>query len=177
MPYNEFCKNILSDAYIPSVSPNKVCDHLKLYYVSPDSSVSYCKTCLPESGYVEAYYPNLLPEMVTYYDENQIKYKKVPPHNSDCERVFAENNPQITSPMHNVEYYIDKNDTTSIMFSCNAASDVDKVFWYVNDKFFKSCTPLQKIFYTPAEGRHKISCTDDKGRNSNVIIEVKMIDF
>jgi penicillin-binding protein 1C len=177
MPYNDFCKDITSDSYIPSVSPNKLCDHLRMCYVSPDSSISYCKTCLPESGYVQAWYPNISPEMITYYDTKQIKYLKVPPHNPACERVYAENSPEITSPMYNVEYFVDKADTTEIMLSCNAGIDVDKVFWYINDKLFKSAKPSQKIFFKPFEGQIKISCTDDKGRNSNTVIKVKMINF
>ncbi len=177
LPINDFCKNILSDSYIPSVSTNQICNHLKMSYISPDSSISYCKTCLPEAGYIKAWYPNYLPEMITYYDENQINYRKVPIHNPACERVFAENKPEITSPMHNVEYYVDKTDNTSIMLSCNAANDVDKVFWYVNDKFIKSSAPTKKVFFTPSEGNLKISCTDDKGRNTDISIVVKMINF
>jgi penicillin-binding protein 1C len=177
LPYNEFCKDITSDSYIPSVSPNKLCDHLRMCYISPDSSISYCKTCLPQSGYIQAWYPNILPEMITYYESRQIKYLKIPKHNPTCERVYADNAPDITSPMYQVEYYIDKKDTTEIMLACNAAIDVDKVFWYINDKLYKSALPTQQIFFKPAEGQIKISCTDDKGRNANTYITVKMINF
>lgn len=177
MPLNHFCKNIISDAYIPSVSSNEICNHLKMTYISPDSSISYCKSCRPESGYIEAWYPNYLPEMITFYETNQVNYVKIPKHNPECERVFAENNPEITSPVHNVAYYVDKTDSTEIMLSCNAANDVDKVFWYINDRFLKSCEPTQKVFFKPDEGKLKISCTDDKGRNSNAYINVKMINF
>jgi penicillin-binding protein 1C len=177
LPYNEFCKNTISDSYIPAVSTNKMCQHLKMVYISPDSVISYCKTCLPESGYIKAWYPNIPPEMINYYETNQVKYLKVPKHNPDCERIFAENEPEITSPMHLVDYFVDKNDTTEILLTCNAANDVDKVFWYINDKFYQSAGPTQKIFFKPPEGQLKISCTDDKGRNSNIYITVKMINF
>jgi penicillin-binding protein 1C len=177
LPYNEFCKDVISDAYIPSVSPNKLCDHLRMCYIAPDSSISYCKTCLPESGYIQAWYPNILPEIITLYESQQVKYLKVPPHNPSCERVYAQNAPEITSPMYLVEYFVDKTDTTEIMLTCNAAIDVDKVFWYVNDKLYKSVAPSQKIFFKPPEGKVKISCTDDKGRNTNTYITVKMINF
>jgi penicillin-binding protein 1C len=177
LPYSDFCKNIISDSYIPSISPNKQCEHLKKYYISPDSSISYCKTCLPESGYIEAWYPNILPEMISYYESKQVKYLKVPKHNPECERIFTESAPDITSPMYNVEYYVDKTDTTELMLSCNVANDVDKVYWYINDKFYKSVSPTQNVFFKPSEGKIKISCTDDKGRNSNTFITVKMINF
>jgi len=174
---DNFCKQIISDSYIPSISSVKTCKHLKMSYISVDSSISYCKTCLPESGYIEAWYSNYLPEMITFYEVNQVRYDKVPKHNPECERVFADSKPEITSPVHNVEYYIDRTDTTEIMLSCNAANNVDKVFWYINDKFIKSCEPTQKVFFKPEEGNLKISCTDDKGRNADANIIVKMIDF
>jgi penicillin-binding protein 1C len=91
--------------------------------------------------------------------------------------VYAQNAPEITSPMYLVEYFVDKTDTTEIMLTCNAAIDVDKVFWYINDKLYKSVPPSQKIFFKPPEGKVKISCTDDKGRNTNTYITVKMINF
>jgi len=174
---NTFCKEELIDAFIPELSFNKTCNHLKKVYVSPDSSISYCTTCLPKTGYKEKFYPNYKPEMLTYYETNQIKYTKIPKHNPKCERVFAENIPKITSPVNNVDYFVDKTDTTEIKLACNAANDVTKVFWYVNDKFIKSTKPTKSVFYKPKSGKLKISCTDDKGRNANVYITVKMINF
>jgi len=174
---NSFCTNITNDAYIPNISSNKKCEHLKIIPVSIDSSISYCTSCLPESGYINAFYPNYRPEMISYFEINQLKYRKAPPHNPECERIFAEDKPEITSPVNNVEYFIDRADTTQILLTCNAANNVDKVYWYINDKFYKSVKPVQKVFFKPGEGMVKISCTDDKGRNANVHIKVKMINF
>lgn len=172
-----FCKNQVIDYYIPGVSPTKKCQHLVAVYVSPDSTISYCTSCLPKTGYKKAMYYNLPPEIIAYYDKNQIEYNKIPPHNPDCERLFHENAPQIVSPTANIEYYIDKIDSTEILLQCNAALDVEKVYWYINDKFYKSVEAKKRIFFSPAEGRLKISCTDDKGRNSNIWITVKYIQF
>ena len=174
---NTFCANLVSDVYIPGVSSNKICRHLREIQISADSSISYCTSCLPESGYITAFYPNYQPEMISYFETNQIKYLKIPPHNPECERIFANDKPEISSPVNNVEYFIDRADTTEIMLSCNAANDVDTVYWYLNDKFYKSAKPVQQLFFKPPEGMLKISCTDDKGRNTNIHIKVKMINF
>jgi penicillin-binding protein 1C len=64
-----------------------------------------------------------------------------------------------------------------IMLSCNAANDVSRVYWYINNKFFKSAMAGEKIFFQPPEGHVKISCSDDKGRNRDIIIEVRYIEF
>ena len=174
---NSFCTDLTDDLYIPQISSNKKCEHLKKIFIAPDSSISYCTSCLPESGYITTWYPNYPPEIVNYYENNQIKYLKPPPHNPECSRIFTGNLPEITSPVNNVEYFVDKNDTTQIMLTCNAAIDVNKVYWYINDKFYKSAKATDKIFFKPTEGRIKISCTDDKNRNTDIYIYVKMINF
>ncbi len=174
---NSFCTNLTSDAFIPNISSNKRCQHLQKVQVAADTSISYCTSCLPESGYINTFYPNYRPEMISYFEVNQLKYRKIPPHNPECERIFANDIPEITSPVNNVAYFIDRADTTQILLTCNAANNVDKVYWYINDKFYKSGEPIQKIFFKPTEGMLKISCTDDKGRNTNVHIKVKMINF
>jgi len=174
---NKNCTNLILDYFIPGVSLTKICNHLKEVYISPDSTISYCTSCLPTNGYIKAIYNNYSPEIISYYDRYQIKYDKIPTHNSDCERVFNENEPQITSPISNIEYWVDKIDSTQIMLTCDVANDVEKVFWYVNDKFYKSAASGEKIFFTPPVGKVKISCSDDKARNSNIWITVKYIAY
>ena len=58
------------------------------------------------------------------------------------------------------------------MLSANVASDVKKVFWYINDKLLTQADSKSPVFYEPEEGKIKISCSDDKGRNTNIEIDV-----
>ena len=176
-PINTYCTDEVIDYYIPGISPTLTCDHLKKVFTNPDSTISYCTACLPESGYKEVYYPNLKPEIIKFYNDNFIEYKKIPPHNPECEKVYTENAPVITSPVHTNDYFIDKIDTMEIMLGCNAANDVQQVYWYINNKFYKSCKPNENLFFVPGEGIVNISCSDDKGRNSDIVITVKYISF
>jgi penicillin-binding protein 1C len=60
-----------------------------------------------------------------------------------------------------------------LQLAFTATSDVSKVFWYINDKFYAEAKSGQKLFFTPdAGGLIKISCCDDKGRNTDLIIKV-----
>ena len=173
----DFCKNQVIDYYIPGISGTTVCDHMKIIFVDPDSAVAFCTSCRPDAGYIKAYYPNYKPEIITYMNENNISYLKIPPHNPDCERLMTGLSPVITSPVHENEYFVDVNDSMQIMLSCNAANDVTLVYWYINNKFYKSAVTNENIFFQPAEGKVKISCSDDKGRNRDIIINVKYIEF
>jgi penicillin-binding protein 1C len=110
-------------------------------------------------------------------NDNNISYLKIPPHNPDCERLMTGLAPVITSPVHENEYFVNVHDSMQIMLSCNAANDVSLVYWYVNNRFYKSAMTNENIFFQPPEGKVKISCSDDKGRNRDIIIDVKYIEF
>ena len=45
-------------------------------------------------------------------------------------------------------------------------------YWYVNDKFYTKCKPGEQIFLKPENGKNKIACLDDKGRDESTSILV-----
>lgn len=174
---SEFCHDQIIDYFIPGISSTEGCQHLKYIYVSADSTVSYCTSCLPELGYKRSLYPNPEPELITYYDEQNIPYRKIPPHNPDCERLLSGSPPRVISPVHENEYFVNIQDSMEILLSAHTAIDVDNIYWYINKKFYKSVPAGSHCFFTPPEGRVEISCSDDKGRNSDIVIFVKHVDF
>jgi penicillin-binding protein 1C len=56
-------------------------------------------------------------------------------------------------------------------------NDVTKVYWYINNQYYKSVNAKDKQFFVPDEGPVKISCTDDKGRNRDIWIKVRYINL
>jgi len=111
--------------------------------------------------------------MQAYFDENNIAYEKIPRHNPDCEKLFRENGPLITFPVNGTEYLINKKEPEPLQLTCNTGNDVQQVYWYINNKFYKSTPAKSKQFFVPDEGPVKVSCTDDKGRNRDVWITVR----
>ncbi|MEZ5013888.1 MAG: penicillin-binding protein 1C [Chitinophagales bacterium] len=168
----DFCTGQVLDYFIPGISPNRPCTHEQTVAVSPDEKISYCKTCMPETGYKEKTYARYSPEIIGWMQMKNIPYTPVPPHNPACERIFKENAPVIASPVNDVEYYIDKLDKQKLMLSAHVGSDVRSVFWYVNDKLIKEAKAGENVFIDAPEGDSKISCSDDKGRNTDVFIHV-----
>jgi penicillin-binding protein 1C len=145
--------------------------------VSPDEKISYCKSCAPVSGYKKVWYKITEPDMQSWFEDNRIVYQKIPPHNPECELIFKGNAPFITSPANGTEYLINKKSPDPLQLVCKTASDVSKVFWYINDKFYKASNAGEKQFFVPDEGPVKISCTDDKGRNRDIRITVKYVNL
>ena len=177
LPPGPHCTNLVSDYFIPLISTTTACHHLQEVKISPDASVSYCETCAPATGYVKKWYRVATPEMQDYWEQHGRKYEKIPPHNPDCEKIFKGAGPKITSPLNGSEYYINKNDPEPLQLKASVGSDVSKLYWYINDQFYKTSHPGEKQFFVPGEGPVKISCTDDKGRNRNIVIRVKYVNL
>lgn len=172
LPPSEFCENQVMDDYIPSISPNMKCNHKIEVLTDASGQVSYCRACLPESGYRTDFYPNLSPALISYYEEQQVSYKKIPPHNPTCSRIEKSDKPIITSLVDGKEYILYEKSKQQLQLSCNASADVSRVYWYLNNRFYKESLQGEKVFFTPQPGRLKISCSDDKGRNTDIYITI-----
>jgi penicillin-binding protein 1C len=171
------CSHIITDYFIPLISSTRSCDNQQEIMISPDEKISYCKSCAPQTGYKKKWFKIIEPDMQAWYNENNIAYQKIPAHNPDCELIFKGNAPMIISPVNNTEYLISKKDPEPLQLVCKTSNDVSKVYWYINNKFYKSCNAGEKQFFVPTEGPVKISCTDDKGRNRNISITVKYVNL
>lgn len=174
---SQHCTNLITDYFIPLISSTKPCNNYEEIMISPDEKISYCRSCAPETGYKKKWYKIIEPDMQAWYDENNISYQKIPPHNPDCELIFKGNAPYITFPVNGTEYLINKKDPEPLQLICKTSNDVSKVYWYIDNKFYKSCNAHEKQFFMPQEGPVKISCTDDKGRNRDIRITVKFVNL
>ncbi|RYE25818.1 MAG: penicillin-binding protein 1C [Sphingobacteriales bacterium] len=168
----DFCEDQVMDAYIPGISSNHRCSHLKEVYITADEKYSYCTSCMPVNGYKIKTYPNIPPELSVYYEINNIPYTKVPMHNPACNRMFDGQAPVINS-LSNGSTYIVADKQQQLQLSCMVGNDVQQVYWYINDKFYSANAAAEKTFFTPTTPLVKISCTDDKGRTTNLNVKVK----
>lgn len=173
---SEYCSNRILDYSIKTISHTRKCTHIKKFFVSNSESMSYCTQCLPIDGnYKEKLYTNFAPELISFYELKHILYEKIPLHNPNCTRVFKtlNNAPIITNPNDGSEYFINKNDAQQMQLACQTANDVKEVYWYINDRLLQKTSSNKPFFFTPTIGKLKISCTDDKGRSSNIWVVVK----
>lgn len=177
LPPSEHCTSLTTDYFIPLISTTKLCNNWQEIMISPDEKIAYCKSCAPATGYKKKWYKIVEPEMQSWFEENRIIYQHIPPHNPDCELIFKGNAPSIHFPVNGMEYLINKKDPEPLQLVCKTANDVSKVYWYINDKFYKTSQAGEKQFFIPEEGPVKISCTDDKGRNRNITIYVKYVNL
>jgi penicillin-binding protein 1C len=177
LPPADHCHNLVSDYFIPLISSTQTCNNMQEVIVSEDEKFSYCRTCMPNTGYKKKIFKKLAPEMQVFYDERRIAYQKIPVHNPSCEKIFKEGAPSITSPSPGAEYLISKKNPEPLLLECSTGDDVSRVHWYINNRYYKASDSRTRQFFIPEEGPVKISCTDDKGRNKDVWIRVKYVDL
>ncbi|TAF31442.1 MAG: penicillin-binding protein 1C [Cytophagales bacterium] len=169
----DFCQNLVMDYFIPGISKAEKCSHLKYVFVSNDEALSYCNKCLPSQSYIKGLYPNLSSEMMAYNLQQGIPFKTIPAHNPLCGHV-AESGapPKIISPAPDRTFFMQEKETQLALFA-QVSADASSVSWFINDVFLKKAKPSEKVFFKPPRGVLKISCTDDKGRNTNCQVTVR----
>jgi len=168
----KFCRSLTLDYYIEKVSHNNYCRLYQESYINSDGSIEYCPNCLPEK-YTKAAYPNYPPELELWFQENGVKYKQHPKHNPDCEIKYYGKGPVILSPSESFEYLVEEKLDERILLRAAPDAGVRTYYWYVNDKFYNKSSPGKGIFFKPKNGKNKITCMDDKGRDKTISIKVK----
>lgn len=172
LPPGPECTNKIMDDFLPSVSSNRICTHIKKIKVNETETISYCTRCDRGNGTKWVAFPDLQPELIAWYNQNGIRYKKIPPHNSTCTRIFSENGPLITSPLNQTDYFLEKGEKQKIQLVAQAETDVSTLYWYVNDRLTTTTKPGVPGWMNGTPGAYKIQCTDDKGRTTTLRFRV-----
>ena len=174
------CLNPITDYAIEGVSRVRRCKHRSAVWTNAAGTLSYCAHCRPDHNdgmiatqVVRRMYPNLAPNVLAFYQTQRIPVEIVPPHNPSCERVSGLVGPMITSLNEGSEYFINPAQPAELELGCQAANDVETVFWYLNDKLYRRSSPTEAVFFRPRPGPLKISCADDRGRHSELRVLVR----
>ena len=173
----EHCPNQLIDYYLPGTSSAQRCEHQKEALVLADGTISYCRACVPAAGFRRQLFLNPLPEVLAFREAQGLPATRLPPHNPTCRLVRGRDDGSgtaltITSPLDHAEYVLNRGEKQQLLLSCAAGSEVRQVFWYVNDRFLRSASATERVFFRPPSGAVKISCADDHGRNVDIQLQV-----
>jgi penicillin-binding protein 1C len=168
------CDHTVNGEAIIGVSAFRRCEHLRKVFTDARGAMSYCASCMPKgTSVVKREYPNLAPELVAFYQYSRIPYPKIPPHNPSCQKVVVDGAPVIVNPSESGEYYLQADASAQIQLLCHAGQEVEYVTWYINDRLLEKAPPNQPVFFVPPLGVVKISCADNKGRNTDRVIFTK----
>ena len=167
------CENLTYDYSIANISSLQRCDLLKEFIVNTEERIEYCTDCIPPKNYKSKLYPYYKAELSHWYDLNSIYYEKIPAHNVNCTRKFKYNLPVILSPSDEYEYFLEGNNPQKILLQAASEASVTEHYWYVNNELIKKVKAGTKLFISIEKGKNIITCTDNKGRSSEIEIFVK----
>lgn len=169
----KLCSSLTEDFYIKGISSGSVCDLEQEVSVDSSLKISYCKECLPDSGYIKKVYPLYPPELTLWYELQKSPYSHPPEHNPACTAKLNTGGPKILSPTESYTYYIESESNTEVLFQAASNPKVRKHYWYVDDEFYSSAPPSKKVFFRLKPGTTKVTCIDDAGGSTSVIMKVK----
>jgi penicillin-binding protein 1C len=166
------CEHVVDDLYSISHSSTRTCEIDKELLVSSDEKTSYCPSCLGVNAYHVVNFVEYPPELLSFWSESGVAYRRSPPHNPACFRLFGGEGPKIAGLANEMTYYI-QSIKQKLALQATSALDVKEHIWYVNEQFFARSRVGEKLFVSLKDGEHTLTCLDDKGRMSSVHIKVK----
>jgi penicillin-binding protein 1C len=170
------CTNQLNDYYIPGVSFSTRCTHQQSIWVSADEKVRYCITCLPAQGAVQKMYPNPPPALLAWQESQQLVIRRIPPHYKGCTRVGNTLPPKIIFPANGSTVWIKSGKEAAIALEVQTDPHIEKVYWFVNNRFLKAEKARKAVFFKPDTGFQHITCTDDLGNHHSIRFRVGVLD-
>jgi penicillin-binding protein 1C len=81
--------------------------------------------------------------------------------------------PKILSPAPRQTYCLADAGASSQKVLLKAACAGDRLYWFVDDTLYRSCSSQDQTFWPLQPGRHKIVCADAAGRSASTVINVQ----
>ncbi len=166
------CSHLIDDYFSVRRTLNRRCEIDREVLVSVDGSMQYCPSCLGSHGYRVAAIEEYPPDLLTFWDGIDKPYSKPPPHNPDCNRLYAGEGPSIVSPSPGMTYFIFSPEGR-LSFQANSAVEVQEHAWYLDSRYLGRRKSRERFLVPVGGGNHTITCVDDRGRTSSVKIIVK----
>jgi len=166
------CTQRILDYFSHTRTLNVLCDLEREFPIASNGRFHYCASCLGTHTYRTAVYDDYPAELLSFWNKTGFTHRKIPPHNSQCTRVFAGEGPKILSPTDGMTYF---QVSTGQQLTLHATStiDVSEHRWYFDRLFLGSNKAGEKLFLPMSAGEHVITCSDEKGRMSTIKILIR----
>lgn len=172
MPPNEYCQNTVIDYYIKNATLPEKCNVHKSRYISVDSAVFYCNSCLPKDNFIKQIYLDYPPEYKLWLSLNNKIHDNLV-HNPECKSINYNKSLNIISPSINYTYYIERNTGQQICLQATDADINNTLYWYINNEYLGKSKVFEKIFFTPTQDNYLIKCVSGRGESKEFLCKIK----
>ncbi|GJJ79339.1 penicillin-binding protein 1C [Pasteurella canis] len=177
---NQHCPQQVKTLFIPGKSPITVSQLYQPFIVLKNTDILACQP-YSDKDIEQKIYEMWSSDFQQLFAQAGVM-KRTPIINPACPyeqqnqalQYLYQNNPQITSPLAERDYYISHQiQSEPLILSANVAADVRKVFWFIDNAFISEALPNQPILWQPnSMGSYIISILDDQGRADSVQIKI-----
>ena len=175
MVLSPFCAAAKEELYLPGISPSQKCNIHQKIFIDRKTKTRLCSHCRQGRKYDEKIVEVWPAEIATWLARNGFPVDEIPEHYPNCPWILSGKKPIIISPTANSDYKI-RSDVDvkyqKILLEATVSNDTKTIYWFLDGKLISTAKPSKKVFIAPQPGRHRITCTDDAGRSSEVIFKV-----
>ena len=163
-----FCPKTEDAWFIPGVSPIRVSNVHRSIRIDNISGLRACSFD-PATTHTAVYefWPS---EILALYRQAGVSIQSPPKWSPECSldvQSSAGLAPTITSPSAHVTYHtrLKPRDGSGIALLARTDSDVETLYWFVNDKFLAEVDRDEPYIWKPAAGEYRVLAVDDHGRS------------
>jgi penicillin-binding protein 1C len=173
--FSKHCPVSTLSWFIPGVSPINVST---IYRAIPVELASGLRACWHQPGKTQMkVFEFWSSEFLQLFQQAGISLKTPPKFSRDCnldQKSSAGLKPVIQTPQNNLQYVIrsDNQASQQIPFSAVVDSDVETLYWFVDDKYAGSSTRDETFIWQAVSGKFVVRVVDDAGRAASVLMSV-----
>ena len=172
------CPHTRTSWFIPGVSPIRVCTVHRAVAVDVDTGMRSCRPTPRQTQIaVFEFWPS---DLRGIFRTAGISLKEPPPFAETCsldQRAASGQAPGITSPQSDLVYAMRSEHPLNnrIPFSAVADGDVQRLYWFVGNRYVGISEPDRPLMWTPQSGTFDIRVIDDHGRAAHASLTVEMV--
>ena len=170
--------NALTDAwFIAGKSPIDTCSIHRQVLINPQSGLRACSgTAAGVRAEVYEFWPS---DLLKLFRSAGMARRLPPKYEADCDSDPPPGlPPQITSPEKGISYVVRAGSlgTETIPFRVIADTDIEVVYWFVDDRLVSKLPPSEIFFWTAVPGNSVVRVVDERGRADERKLNVKLIE-
>ena len=163
-----YCPKTEPSWFIPGVSPIRVSNVHRAIRVDRTTGLRACS--FDPATTRKAVYEFWPSEILALYRQAGVSILSPPKWSPECSldvQASAGLAPAITSPSPRVTYHarLEATDGSGIALLARTDSDVETLYWFVNDKFLAEVDRDEPYIWRPTAGEYRVLAVDDHGRS------------
>ena len=176
-PVSDICPHSVKDLYVKRKSIAKVCSVHKKIAIDNETGFALDRKAKKGKEYTVKVFEVWPVSLQAWFKQHNADYVPPPEYLAVSKKAvdLDKNKPKILSPSNGCEYFVSnmRNLGKDLALAANGSFDTDKLYWFINGKFYSQSGIGERLFWPMDQGRHTITCSDQHGRSSSVEIVVR----